>query len=342
MSTVTISHEAQEGTLIRGDFRPHQALVKAEGFRWSGRERFWYLPSSRDKIPNVPRIERVAAALRSVGFTVEVDIDSTVRSTAEVEADRSERLADRAEGLEAKAARLAAEAEAKFARADQLGGVMAGQPILIGHHSEKRHRKDLERMNSGAWNGMDAYRDSKEAAHAAKASVASTASRETVPVTLRRIERLGVELRDIERKMAGKPCVTSDHHLKETAPDHSEFKCPFCGEMAPVVDRTISVHYSKWDGPASGDYGARISERAAQIRDEIAYWSAHVATMEASGVKIWSKADFVKGDFVKYSGGWSEVVRVNAKSVSVKTPYSWTNTVSYDKVTGRRAAEVAS
>jgi hypothetical protein len=36
-----------------------------------------------------------------------------------------------------------------------------------------------------------------------------------------------------------------------------------------------------------------------------------------------------KGDRVKVRGTWYPVVRVNAKSVSVQTPYSWTDTVPY-------------
>lgn len=39
--------------------------------------------------------------------------------------------------------------------------------------------------------------------------------------------------------------------------------------------------------------------------------------------------DTVKGGAVKVSGQWREVVRVNAKTVSVATGYSWTERVLY-------------
>lgn len=62
-----------------------------------------------------------------------------------------------------------------------------------------------------------------------------------------------------------------------------------------------------------------------------------VAEQEAAGAKVWSKADFRKGDQVQDDfGRWHEVLRVNAKSVTVSTPYTWTETIPYDKVRGKR------
>lgn len=36
--------------------------------------------------------------------------------------------------------------------------------------------------------------------------------------------------------------------------------------------------------------------------------------------------------YVRDRVGWHEVVRVNAKSVAVKTPYSWTNRIPLEKI----------
>ena len=59
--------------------------------------------------------------------------------------ERLERKADRrdewAEGRDRKA-------EQSQAQADQLSlAIPMGQPILVGHHSEKRHRRDIEKIN---------------------------------------------------------------------------------------------------------------------------------------------------------------------------------------------------
>ena len=58
------------------------------------------------------------------------------------QAERKERLATRAD-------RLQAEANGRFSRAHSIAdGIPFGQPILVGHHSEKRHRADLARIDN--------------------------------------------------------------------------------------------------------------------------------------------------------------------------------------------------
>lgn len=56
----------------------------------------------------------------------------------------SERRADRQARLDGKAAKLASEFQALHARARAITAhIPFGQPILVGHHSERRHRSDL-------------------------------------------------------------------------------------------------------------------------------------------------------------------------------------------------------
>lgn len=79
---------------------------------------------------------------------------------AKVEAKR-ERYSDRAD----KARRESASA---FESARRIAdGIPMGQPILVGHHSEKRHRKDIARIDSGMRRGIEA--ESKAAHYASKA-----------------------------------------------------------------------------------------------------------------------------------------------------------------------------
>lgn len=45
---------------------------------------------------------------------------------------------------------------AAFGTADRISSfIPMGQPILVGHHSEKRHRRDLDRIDSGMRNGIE-------------------------------------------------------------------------------------------------------------------------------------------------------------------------------------------
>lgn len=60
---------------------------------------------------------------------------------------RDRRLA-RAEQLRGQAGRNEVKADAALARADGIGSLIPmGQPILVGHHSERRHRRDLARID---------------------------------------------------------------------------------------------------------------------------------------------------------------------------------------------------
>lgn len=55
--------------------------------------------------------------------------------------------AERAERLEERAEKHSAEAERRYEASNQIAqGIEPGQPILVGHHSERRHRRDLERI----------------------------------------------------------------------------------------------------------------------------------------------------------------------------------------------------
>ncbi|HLW00065.1 MAG TPA: DUF3560 domain-containing protein [Ktedonobacterales bacterium] len=57
--------------------------------------------------------------------------------------------AERAERLEERAERHSAEATRRYEASNHIAeGIPLGQPILVGHHSERRHRRDLARIDS--------------------------------------------------------------------------------------------------------------------------------------------------------------------------------------------------
>ncbi len=92
-----------------------------------------------------------------------------------------------------------------------------------------------------------------------------------------------------------------------------------------------------------------------ELTEEIAHWEAVIKDAEARGFKVWSKADFKRGDFVLYRGTWYEVLRVNPKSVTIPHIHNgigkrivratgnqhddWTWTAPYDAVSGRKSAD---
>ena len=67
--TIEIIHTAAEGTLVHGTTRGDgtNTVLKATGFRWFRTLSAWGVPNSRDRQPNLGKIDRAAAALRDAG-----------------------------------------------------------------------------------------------------------------------------------------------------------------------------------------------------------------------------------------------------------------------------------
>ncbi len=76
--------------------------------------------------------------------------------------EKRERLLQRAEVARMKG-------QGSIARAEQIASfIPMGQPILVGHHSEGRHRSDLKRINSEFEKGLEALSQAKALEHRAE------------------------------------------------------------------------------------------------------------------------------------------------------------------------------
>lgn len=312
--SITISHTPAEGTLVEGDTKPHKDTIKAQGLRWS-RQGFWYVRGSRDRHPDTGLIVRLADALRDAGAEVAVEVDVTPRPVAQVEADRAERAHDRADALDAKAGRLAERADAQWAdyrqRAD---AIPLGQPMMPDHHSYGRDRNYRERMHALADRSMETATAAGRAAERAQAAEGNQRHRESGPTTERRINKLEAEHRQLGRKLGGHTRTVS-----KGTHGHTD------------IVETI--------GAATGASRDRYEARLTRVEEELAYWRQHLAQLVADGKhRVWTRDDFRPGDLVRASGRWHKVLRVNPKTLTVPTPYSWTDTIPYDAVSDRRAA----
>lgn len=87
-----------------------------------------------------------------------------------------EKRAARIDRLHARADGLAAEGERRLAGARKIAdGIPFGQPILVGHHSERHARRDAERIRTGFTKGFGLLDDARDAERRAKAAKTSTA-----------------------------------------------------------------------------------------------------------------------------------------------------------------------
>lgn len=328
MSEITITHTPENGTIVTGDPRPHQQALKDAGFRYS-RNVGWYIRGSRDQRPQTRRINQAAEGLRTAGFEVTVDIEDELRPMAEREAARSERIDARQDALDAKADRKGSEAGALLGRASEMADMIPfGQPILVGHHSERRHRNHLDKIDNTMRRGVEAHREAERTADRADGSRANQRHRESGPATKRRIDKLETELRDIDRKLAGKVCVFSGQKVKPEVQGEQR-KCFICGTEL-VYGETVPEHFDAYNKPASGPYQERLVQRQVEINDEILYWRDH---LEAIGFSILGKDDFKKGDPIIVRGSLCTVVRANPKTVSVTSEFhSWPIKYGYEDV----------
>lgn len=154
--------------------------VKDMGFVWAPKQELFVAPSWTP--------QREDFCIEMAG---EIEPEGTTL------AERAEAKSDRLAGLSSK---RAYEANAFFERANNISQrFYMGQPILVGHHSERKARKDQERMH----NAMDASVEASKAAgywQYRASGVVRHANRHHKPaVRINRIERLLKELRDIQR-----------------------------------------------------------------------------------------------------------------------------------------------
>lgn len=338
---ITFTHSYAEGTLIEGSRKGDGVWEILLELRRNGQGNWKSFRSlgqlglgqSRDKPPQQWKIDKAAEALRAAGWTVEIEIDpGGQRSTAEIEADRYQRAEDRTWYHEEQAGRASAASDAAY-RAEHaiLDVIPAGQPVLRGHHSEGRHRRDLDRADGHRRRGW-AEAD-RAGYHTDRAGAAGQYQerRESVPTTLRRIQKLEADLRGVQRDLDG---------------------------AKPAGGR----YYTASTNPATGGHREQLLARKERLEADIAYWKKHV---EKAGVKVWGPGDFTRGDFARSRGHWWQVLKINPKTITVPDganthllpvvtpqnaewadspgePSGGTRTIPYDNITHRvTASEMA-
>lgn len=312
---ITIKHTHEDGTLVYGTSKG-DGVYELIGPRTAAR--FRYFPSirmlgiaqSRDHLADRWRIDQARKALEAGGFEVTVEIDDTPRDVAEVKADRAERLDNRAERLTAKAERNASEAERRFQAADHYAERFAGgQPILVGHHSERSARVAQKRIDQNERAGHAAAGKAEYAARAAAVVGREEARRERPDVIIRRIDRLEAELRQ------------TMHRINGTRP----------------ANDWRGAYYAPEAKPATGEWLEQCEARKTYLEHQLEADRALLAEHEASGYIRLTRETVHKGDTVKWGATWGDgvygalVTRVNPKTVTLNRR-SYPRTLPYEQI----------
>lgn len=132
-----------------------------------------------------------------------------------------ERRLQRAEKLREWAEKREVKADAAYRDfRTRLDGIPPGQPILVGHHSEKRHRRELERID----NSLGRYVEHTKKAHEMAGSAAEIehqadrAIYDDDPDALERLEERIAELEaERERRKAANTAYRKEHRAELAA-----------------------------------------------------------------------------------------------------------------------------
>ena len=152
------------------------ARAKALGFKWAPKQDLFFAPMWTP--------EREDFLIELAG-EIEDD-DKSLVDRAEERADRFEDYSDK-RGAEAERARLSV--------AGIADGIPFGQPILVGHHSEKRARKDAERIENGMRRAVDLWKTSKYWTSRAAGALRHAKYKELPAVRARRIKGIEADAR---------------------------------------------------------------------------------------------------------------------------------------------------
>jgi hypothetical protein len=162
------------------------ARVKAAGFKWAPRQKLFVAPMW------TPEREDVLLALcGEIG-----DEDTSLVERAE---ERAERFTEYQEH------RLEDAQRTHDAVARIADHIPFGQPILVGHHSERRARKDVERIQTGMRKTVQMWQTAEYWQHRAAGALAHAKYKDRPGVRHRRIKGLESDLRRCKNAFTPSP-----------------------------------------------------------------------------------------------------------------------------------------
>jgi phospholipid N-methyltransferase len=230
--------------------------VKAAGFIWAPKQNLFvapmWTPSREDFLTE---------------FTGE-EIGDEDTSLIERQEERAERFENYSDKRESEAI------QAKNNVDNITKHIPFGQPILIGHHSEKRAQKDAERIENGMRKAIKLWETSEYWTERAKGALSHAKYKELPAVRVRRIKRIEADARKAERtikeaekfiKLWNETELTSENAKNITNYDYVS-KCFTLAEFprltpdASTYEGMMSL-YSALDGIITPEQAKEISIR---------------------------------------------------------------------------------
>ncbi len=336
MNTLTATYSPEDNKLrlypvTRLDKETYKR-VRGEGFIWAPKQELFVAPAwspSREDL-----------LIELCGEIGDEDTSLVGRAT-----ERAERFHDYSD-KRADEAQTARETVAKIA-----DNIPLGQPILVGHHSERHARKDAERIENGMRKAVQLWDTAKYWKQRAAGAIRHAKYKELPGVRHRRIKGLEADKRKQERRIA-----ESEKYLKLW--QHENMTPQFALKIA-ATDR---IYFRDGDDPygtsaytlltqnkVTPEECARrsigIHTRSIQFANR---WLAHInnrleyerAMLEESGGLAADKFNIEVGGQVLARGEWVTVLRVNRVNgaiSSLRTTARYVPVVSIERVRDYRA-----
>jgi protein-L-isoaspartate O-methyltransferase len=284
--------------------------VRAAGFRWAPKQELFFAPGWS------PSREDLLIELCG-------EIDDEDKSLVERAEERSERFQDYS------AARSEDAHNAREAVNRITSGIPMGQPILVGHHSERHARKDAERIENGMRKAVKMWETSQYWKSRAAGAIAHAKYKELPAVRARRIKGIEADIRAYRAKF-----TPADNHVIMQEPWDSKD-----GVKVPHV----------WCAPKGGRGGSWVqASRLPELEAYYSRWIKHCenrleyerAMLGESGGIAADKFNIEVGGQVLASGEWVTVLRVNRVNgiiSSVRTTARYVPVVSIERVRDYRA-----
>ena len=297
------------------------ARVKAAGFSWAPKQGLFFATWT-------PQAADIAEELAGeIG-----DEDTSLAERAEERAERFEEYGEKRQA-DADQARAAVSAIADM--------IPMGQPILVGHHSERRARKDAERIQNGMARAVKMWETSKYWTDRAGSAIRHAKYKERPDVRARRIkgleaderkhtrdrDRLAAELRAWNRDgltLEQARAVANVAHLTVVRDGPSQWSawdvlrpdgeryaaCPAwtveqVQECARRVYPTLIAWCERWLSHIAG----RLAYERAMLADAGGTVSDRTGPEKGGGCRCWCSPGHGKG--------WSYIQKVNKVSVTV-------------------------
>lgn len=323
--------------------------IHAVGFRWAPKQALFVAPAW------TPAREDV---LLSLAGDIEDD-DNTL-------SDRQEQRADRFSGYSEK---RAGESEQTLAQVDALASAVPfGQPILVGHHSERRARRDAQRIENGMKRTVMLFERAEYWEERAHASLRLAKYKERPDVRYRRIKKIEADLRKSEKAIAQSEkyltmwqAQTLDLNMARLVSNYDHITACFTLEKyqrppeKSQYEGRMSLHSALENEIITFEKAREIAVRCHErtihhqqrwvthYRNRLAY---ERAMLDESGGVVTRTREFELGGQVQSRGEWLTITRINKSNgavSSVVTPYysfmrcNGTMTLTPDRITDYKA-----